>query len=157
MVNINVTKAVLAFALITLTFIGCKKAKDETDECVIATSKLTATINGSDWCANKTLFADDAILITISGIRDDGSTLTLEFDSTEVGTYIIKGDTNHILYTDALAMGYETTSDNTGSLTVTENNKSENRFKANFSVTLRKPATSQSLPVSGSVDVLYID
>lgn len=143
------------FATASIAFTSCKK--DKKDECDLDGYQLKGTINGNDWCANKTLFADNAILLTINGIRDDGSTLTLEFDSTEVGTYIIKGDTNHILYTDALAMGYESTNDNPGSLVVTQNDKSNNKFKANFNVTLRNPATSASVALNGSVEVLYME
>lgn len=148
----NILIAVLFFMV---AFVSCKK--DTKDECDLDGYLLKANIGGNEWCANQTLFGDQAVILTINGIRDNGSTLTLEFDSTEVGSYIIKGDTNHILYTDALAMAYETTNDNTGTLTVTQNDKTNNKFKANFSVTLRNPLTAASLPLSGSVEVLYTE
>jgi|CXWJ01.1.fsa_nt_gi hypothetical protein len=151
----KIISCALFFAAMSLAFASCKK--DKKDECDLDGYQLKATVNGSDWCANQTLFADNAILLTINGIRDDGSTLTLEFDSTEVGTFVIKGDTNHILYTDALALGYESTNDNPGTLTVTQNDKSNNKFKANFNVTLRNPVTAASVALNGSVEVLYTE
>lgn len=151
----KIISCALFFAAMSLAFASCKK--DKNDECDLDGYQLKATVNGSDWCANQTLFADNAILLTINGIRDDGSTLTLEFDSTEVGTFVIKGDTNHILYTDALALGYESTNDNPGTLTVTQNDKSNNKFKANFNVTLRNPVTAASVALNGSVEVLYTE
>lgn len=151
----KIISCALFFAAMSFAFASCKK--DKKDECDLDGYQLKATVNGSDWCANQTLFADNAILLTINGIRDDGSTLTLEFDSTEVGTFVIKGDTNHILYTDALALGYESTNDNPGTLTVTQNDKSNNKFKANFNVTLRNPVTAASVALNGSVEVLYTE
>ncbi|HNR20115.1 MAG TPA: DUF6252 family protein [Bacteroidia bacterium] len=151
----KIISCALFFAAMSLAFASCKK--DKKDECDLDGYQLKATVNGSNWCANQTLFADNAILLTINGIRDDGSTLTLEFDSTEVGTFVIKGDTNHILYTDALALGYESTNDNPGTLTVTQNDKSNNKFKANFNVTLRNPVTAANVALNGSVEVLYTE
>lgn len=140
-------------------FTACKKDKKEeqTDECQIGTSKLTASINGQSWCANQTLFADEAIVLTINGMRNDGSTLTLEIDNFMPGIYVINADTNHILYTTSTAIGYESTSDNPGTLTIIENDQSNNRLKADFTVILREPLAGNSISVSGNVNVVYAE
>lgn len=152
----------LTICITAVTLCSCKDDKDSTpqpvvDECTVGTSKVTASVNGSSWCANQTLFADEAIVLTINGINKNGSSITFEIDSfAKPGVYPTKEMINHILYTDQMANGFESTDGNPGTLTVTQNDTVNNRFKANYNCTLVSPI-SGNLPVSGTIDVFYTE
>lgn len=117
---------------------------------------LKATVNNSLWCADVSLFGDLAILMTINGMKQDGSSLTLELDDFIPGTYEISADRNHILYTTA-GSGYESTNDNPGILTIIENNESSNYFRATFSGVLKNPIGGSINISGGEVKLIYTE
>jgi hypothetical protein len=147
------------FAALTGAVISsCKKDEEEPGPCdELGSVFLKAKIDGDQFCANTTLFADYTILLTVNGMMDNGATLTLELDSLQPGTYEMGEMTNHALYTSSLAMGYETTDDNPGTLIITSHNEATNRIKGTFSATLRNPLGGDVSLTSGSFDLVYTE
>lgn len=154
--------ALFGLMLVALTFNACKKDDDGDDTalegCTLPQGSLKWTAEGGALCANASLFADYAIIMTVNGVSQTGATLTLELDSVSPGTYQMKEFENSVLYTDELGMGWLSTDDNPGTLTVTKNNESTNEFEATFSVPVRNPVlgTTQTL-TGGSVKVFYTE
>jgi len=144
--------------VLTLTLFACKKEEEEVieDPCLnYSAYTLNATIGGDKWCANASLFADYAIVMTISGINDNGSTLLLELDDVDPGTYSITGDSNYVLYTSTLADGFQSTNDNPGTLTIVSHDLSTDRIRGTFSVTVLSPLTGNKSIAGGSFNVVY--
>lgn len=136
---------------------SCKK-DPEKDPCDNGTPyKLTATIDGNNWCANTSLFADKGTVLTINGINQNGSTLTLELDDFTPGRFQILESRNHILYTDAIANAYESTDDNPGTLIITSNNETTNVIKGTFNFTGRSPLAGNKTLGSGSFELFYTE
>lgn len=157
------SKCLLAGAvLLAVSFSACKKDDDGDDTalegCSLPQGSLKWTADGGALCANASLFADYAIMMTINGVSQTGATLTLELDSVAPGTYQMKELENSVLFTDELGMAWQSTDDNPGTLTVTKNNESTNEFEASFTVAVRNPllGTSQTLS-GGSIKVFYTE
>ncbi len=116
---------------------SCKKDEDEdpaptptpTPTCGISGMRLQGTIGSTAFCADASLFADRAIVLTSNGIAQDGASLTLELDSLNVGTYTTLTDVNHVLYTDGLAQPWRSSDAYPGTLTITSHNTSSNRIQ----------------------------
>lgn len=158
--NHIMTKFVTGLLLISALASGCSKKKDEqpaVDNCLLNNYYLKADISGASWCANTSLFADYAIVMTINGISSNGATLTLELDDVSPGTYPIKQDRNHILYTSSLGVGYESTNDNPGSLTILSNDTSSNIINGSFNATLRSPVSGNISVANGTFKLFYTE
>ena len=152
--------------LASLVFISsCKKDEDEdpaptptpTATCGIAGMRLQGTIASTTFCADASLFADLAILLTSNGIAQDGATLTLELDSLSVGTYTTLTDVNHVLYTDGLGLPWSTTDAAPGTLTITSHNTATNRIQGSVSGELYAPTGGQHRTISASFDLTYTE
>jgi Family of unknown function (DUF6252) len=149
-----------ALALLTIVS-SCKKDDDDddpvTDLCALPNGSLKWTSNGQNLCANASLFADYAIVMTVNGISQQGATLTLELDSVNQGTYQMKELVNSILYTDVLGMAWQSTDDNPGTITITKNNTSTNEFEATFNVPVRNPLGMSQTLSGGTLKVFYTE
>ncbi|MCC6385040.1 MAG: hypothetical protein LC117_04825 [Bacteroidia bacterium] len=151
---------VLILFILAVAVQGCSKKKDEkenTETCPITNYFLKADISNKTWCANTTLFANYAIVMTINGISSSGGTLTLELDDVQTGSYQITKDRNHILYTDPMAVGYESTNDNPGSLVILSNDSATNIIQGSFNVNLRSPLTGNLEVKNGSFKLFYTE
>lgn len=154
-------KKIILLSLITsFAFINsCKKDDNSssTNNCTLPTGYLRCTAGSTDFCADQSLFADYAIVMTINGIAGNGSTLTLELDNVQPGTYQMKELTNHILYTSPLGEGFETTDDNPGTLIITSNNTSTNTIEGSYSATVRSPISGNLNITKGTFKVFYTE
>ncbi len=140
------------FIILFSFFYGC----DDDPETTIKYF-LKAKINQVEWTANTSLFADQAIVLTINGMNNNGSTLTLELNDVTPGTYTITKDRNHILYTDELANAFESKNSLPGTLTISENDASKNIVKGTFSVTLQSPLTGNIEIKEGNFELYYTE
>ncbi len=152
-----------SLALLILIIAGCKK-EDETSTPIapvgcssILPNKLSVKVDGQSWCADQTCFGDLAIVMTINGINSNGSTLTLELDDFTPGTYPINQDQNHILYTSSLAMAYESTNSNAGTLVITSNDTTSNLIKGTINTTLQNPIGGTATLSEGAFSVYYTE
>ena len=139
---------------------SCSKKNDDkpgADNCLLNSYYLKADVAGVSWCANTSLFADYAIVMTINGISSNGATLTLELDDVAPGTYQIKQDRNHVLYTSSLGVGYESTNDNPGSLVIISNDTTANIINGSFNVTLRSPVSGNLSLSNGTFKLFYTE
>ncbi len=153
-------RALTCLLIISALATACSKKKDDkpaADNCLLNNYYLKADISGVAWCANTTLFADYAIVMTINGISSNGATMTLELDDVTTGTYTIKQDRNHILYTSSLGVGYESTNDNPGSLTILSNDTANNIINGSFNVTLRSPVAGNVTVSNGTFKLFYTE
>lgn len=153
-------RALTSVLIISVLIAGCSKKKDDTPgsvNCLLNNYYLKADISGLAWCANTTLFADYAIVMTINGISSNGASLTLELDDVLPGTYPIKQDRNHILYTSPMGAGYESTNDNPGSLTIISNDTANNIINGSFNVTLRSPIAGNVSVSNGTFKLFYTE
>ena len=151
-----------AFAIMVSVFSGCKKDEEPATnnttsvECSsILPNKLSAKIDGQSWCADQTCFGDLAIIMTMNGLNSNGSSLTLELDDFNVGTYPIKQDRNHMLYTGIQA--YESTDGNPGTLVIQSNDTSANLIKGTFTVTLVSPILGSVSMTDGKFSIYYTE
>ncbi len=139
---------------------SCKKSESssKTNDCSLPNGYLRCNDGTDDFCADASLFADNAIVLTINGMTSQGATLTIELDSINAGTYPVNENTNHFLYTDKLGMGYESTDDNPGTVTITSNNRSTNKITGSFIVPVREHllGTSKTLH-SGTFSLNYTE
>ncbi|HQW23752.1 MAG TPA: DUF6252 family protein [Bacteroidia bacterium] len=152
-----------SLALLILIIAGCKK-EDETSTPIapvgcssILPNKLSVKVDGQSWCADQTCFGDLAIVMTINGINSNGSTLTLELDDFTPGTYPINQDQNHILYTSSLAMAYESTNSNAGTLVITSNDTTSNLIKGTINSTLHNPLGGDVALTEGTFSIYYTE
>lgn len=120
--------------------------------------RLQATFDGNGFCPIASLFAlEGAGAITISGIDQQGKTLTLELDSLNVGTHAMNEATNTLLYTTQLAVAYLTNDATPGTLTITSHDMAARRIKGSFSASLTSELSPTPKSISGSFDVVYVD
>lgn len=153
-------KVLISLLIISGLASSCSKKNDNkpgADNCLLNNYFLKADIGGSAWCANTTLFADYAIVMTINGISSNGATLTLELDDVSPGSYQIKQDRNHILYTSSLGVGYESTNDNPGNITIISNDTASNVINGSFNVTLRSPVSGNVSVSNGTFKLFYTE
>lgn len=153
----------LFLSIIMLTIAGCKKDEKPTTtntpvECSsILPNKLSGKIDGQSWCADQTCFGDQAIIMTINGINSNGSTLTLELDDFTPGTYPINQDQNHILYTSSIAMAFESTNSNPGTLVISSNDTTTNLIKGTINTSLQNPLGGNTTLSEGSFSIYYTE
>jgi len=153
----------LFLSLMMIAIAGCKKDEKPTTtnttvECSsILPNKLSGKIDGQSWCADQTCFGDLAIVMTINGINSNGSTLTLELDDFTPGTYPITLDRNHILFTSSLAMAYESTNGNSGTLVITSNDTTSNLIKGTINTSLQNPLGGTTTISDGSFSIYYTE
>ncbi|MBL0102650.1 MAG: hypothetical protein IPP51_02070 [Bacteroidetes bacterium] len=150
----------ILFAMILISA-GCKKDEPVTSEPTpvgcssVLPNKLSCKVAGQEWCANTTCFGDLAIIMTINGVNSSTSSLTLELEDFTPGTYQIREDRNHILYTSGNA--WESTNDNPGTLIITSNDTSTNHLTGTFTVTLRSPLTGNLSITNGVINLFYTE
>ncbi len=149
----NIILTLLAVSLLVIS--SCKKDENQSDPVI--SYYLQATIDGQIWKADATLFADKAIVMTISGLNQQGSSLTLELDDFTPGTYPIKNSRNHILYTSQMADAFESTDGNPGTLVIVSNDEAKNLLKGTFTFTGQSPLTGNKTISNGSFEVYYIE
>jgi hypothetical protein len=153
-----------ALATCTLSAIvllsSCKKDEEEETPiiCGLPNGTLKWKENGVEKCANVSLFADYTIDMTVSGISAQGPTFTLELDSLNVGTYALTADYNYMLYTDGLALAWEATNEQPGSITITSHNESTNRLEATFQINLVSPISGATKQITdGQLSITYTE
>jgi hypothetical protein len=153
----------LAFLFTTsVLFTSCKDEEEEVIEtplvCSLPNGTLTWTTDGAERCANTTLFGDYGIFLTVNGISSQGQTLTLELDSLSVGTHELSADANFMLYTDGLAVAWEVTNEQPGTITITSHNETTNRLEATFQATLVNPLSGATKTLSnGQLKITYTE
>ncbi|CAN5458265.1 hypothetical protein BH11BAC2_BH11BAC2_25680 [soil metagenome] len=153
-------KIMLLCLIISIAGINsCKKDSDSasSNNCSLPNGFLRCTAGSADFCADQTLFADYAIVMTINGIAGNGSTLTLELDDVTTGTYQMKELTNHLLYTSPLGDSFETTDDNPGTLVITSNNTATNTIEGTYTSTVRSPLSGNLNLTKGMFKVFYTE
>ncbi|MBK9319643.1 MAG: hypothetical protein IPM91_13060 [Bacteroidetes bacterium] len=159
--NFNLNFLLVFLFIFTLSSCG----DDDTDvpgiplgnNCTLPTGYLKWNFDGSAYCANTSLFADHAIIMTINGITQTGVTMTLELDDITPGTYTMNEDTNSILFTDQLAMAWQSTNSNPGTLIITSNDTANNILQATFNPTVRYPLRQTKFISPDQVKIIYTE
>jgi hypothetical protein len=146
----------------TTLFTACKDEEEEDIEtplvCGLPNGTLKWTADGAERCANTTLFGDYGIFLTVNGISSQGQTLTMELDSLTVGTHELSADANYLLYTDALAVAWEITNEQPGTITITSHNETTNRLEATFQATVVNPISGATKTLSnGQLSISYTE
>ncbi len=148
-----------------LLITACEKDKDDPlapvptpAVCGVDGFRLQATFDGSGFCPNASLFASEgAGAITISGLDQQGRSLTLELDSLTVGTHAMNEGTNTLLYTTQLALAYLTNNTTPGTLVITSHDVSARRLKGSFTASLTNELSPTTKSISGDFDVVYVE
>lgn len=159
--TLRVTLPLLGIGL--LAFAACKKDDDDDPApatpvvCGIDGMRLQGMIGSDAFCANTSLFADLAILLTANGIQSNGATLTMELDSVDVGTYAMSQDINHVLYTDQLGLAWQTNDGSPATLTITSHDTGSNRIKGAVNGNLFSPVGGASRDISVNFDLTYTE
>jgi len=146
-------------------FILCSCGDDDSDipgipsgnNCTLPNGYMRWNFDGTSYCANASLFADNAILMTINGITQTGVTMTLELDDITPGTYSMTADTNSLLFTDQLAMAWQSTNADPGTLIITSNDTVNNILQATFNLTVRNPLSMTKTINQGEIKVFYTE
>lgn len=135
-----------------------QNTKPGTDGCTLINGFLKWDYQGTKYCANASLFADQGIIMTVNGITQAGLTMTLEIDSVRPGTYQMTDDVNHLLFTDNLAFDWQSTDDNPGTLTILKNDTATNHIEGTFSVNAKNSITGTSRNISnGNFRIFYTE
>ncbi len=95
--------------------------------------------------------------MTISGMTQQGATLTLEIEDVFVGTHPLNDTQNTLLFTTNMAIAYNSTDGDPGTLTITTYDTVARRIKGSFSASLTNPLGGPSKPITGSFDMFYVD
>ncbi|MFM7234837.1 MAG: DUF6252 family protein [Flavobacteriales bacterium] len=136
----------IAFVGTSVLLGSCKDEEEPEVEspivCSLPNGTLRWTIDGVERCANASLFGDYGMFLTVNGIAIEGQTLTLELDSLSVGTHELSYDSNFMLYTDGLAVAWEATNEQPGTINITSHNEATNRLEATFQINLVNPINS---------------
>jgi hypothetical protein len=144
-----------------VTFISCKDEEEVVDPplvCGLPNGTIRWKENGVEKCANASIIADNAIILTISGLSAQGPTITFELDSVSVGTHELTADYNYVLYTDGLALGWEATNEQPGSITINSHNESTNRIEGTFQINVVNPINGVSKQITdGQLSVTYTE
>jgi hypothetical protein len=142
----NLHLVAITFTSLALFLSSCKEEEEPEVEsplvCSLHSGTLRWTVDGAERCANASLFGDYGTFLTVNGIAIEGQTLTLELDSLSVGTHELSYDSNFMLYTDGLAVAWEATNEQPGSITITSHNETTNRLEATFQINLVNPMNS---------------
>jgi len=129
-----------------------------TDGCTMINGFLKWDYQGTKYCANASLFADQGIIMTVNGITQAGLTMTLELDSVQPGTYQMKDDVNHLLFTDNMAFDWQSTDGNPGTITITKNDTVSNVIEGTFSVNAKNSITGTFRSISnGNFRLIYTE
>lgn len=153
----------LLFLAVGLMAFSCEKKKDDVSSpapapaCGISGMRLQGTIGSDAFCANTTLFADLAIVLTANGIMDNGSTLTLELDSVGVGVHAMRADVNSIHYTDPLGLAWRSIDGGSTTLTISSHDTGGNRIQGSVSGSLYSPIGGAARTISASFDLTYTE
>jgi Family of unknown function (DUF6252) len=156
----------LVVAILSVVIYGCKKDDSSgnssntsvLDPCNHVNGSMRWTFNGVSGCANSSLFADAAIVLTAMGMQSSGETLVMELDSMAVGTYVMNEDQNTIVYTDNLSMAWITSNNQPGSLVITENNTSTNHIRLTINASLKNVLSGQSRQLTNcTLDAYYTE
>lgn len=152
----------LSLFVAAVCFTACKDEEEVEVEtplvCGLPNGTLRWTSDGTESCANATLFGDYGIFLTVNGISSQGQTLTFELDSLSVGTHELSPDANFMLYTDNLAVAWEVTNEQPGTITITSHNESTNRLEATFQATVVNPVSGASKTLSnGQLSITYTE
>lgn len=151
----------LLFLAVALLAFSCKKKDDDAPSptpapaCGISGMRLQGTIGSDAFCANTTLFADLAIVLTANGIMSNGSTLTLELDSVGVGSHAMRAEVNSILYTDPLGLAWKSIDGGSTTLTISSHDTGGNRIQGSISGSLYAPIGGAARAISASFDLTY--
>ncbi len=152
--------ALPALGLLLLTA-SCKKDKADTPtptpSCGVAGMRLQGTIGSDAFCANTSLFADLAIVLTANGIQSNGSTFTMELDSLTVGSHAMQADVNSVLYTDPLGLAWRTIDGGSTTLTIASHDTGGNRIQGSISGSLYSPIGGPARSISASFDLTYLE
>jgi hypothetical protein len=149
------------FLAIALVLASC--AKDELARevglvpatCGTDGARLSATVNGSSYCASAQLVATgDSTTVIVTGVDLSGSTLVLQFDTLAVGTHVVTEAANGLLYMHN-GTGFVVGPGQTGTLQITAHDASAHRLKAHFEAVLFNEASGTTRSVEGEVDVTY--
>jgi hypothetical protein len=153
---------ICTLVLTSLFFVSCNDEQvDDIDNpigCSLPSGSLKWTIDGTERCANASLFGDYGIYLTVNGITSQGQTLTLELDSLSVGTHELSADENYMLYTDNFALVWEATNEQPGTITITSHNETTNQLNATFQINLVNPLNGQTKSISnGQLNIKYTE
>ncbi|HRH68027.1 MAG TPA: hypothetical protein PLB89_00835 [Flavobacteriales bacterium] len=154
----------LLLLLMTIaTLSACVKAGKEVAEelgivpssCGTDGARIEAQVDDASFCADGQIVAlSDGHTATITGLGLLGSSLSLELDTLEAGTYPINEARNAIMYM-SLGTPYTSMADQPGTLTISGHDVEGHRLKAHFEATLRNEMSGGTKAISGSVDVTY--
>ena len=154
--------SMLTFIFSSFLLVSCADEEEEVIEtpivCSLPNGMLKWTVDGSERCANASLFGDYGIFLTVNGVSAQGQTLTLELDSLSVGTYELSADENYMLYTDNVAMVWEATNEQPGTITITGHNETTNQLNATFQINLVNPLNGQIKAITnGQLNIKYTE
>jgi hypothetical protein len=155
-------RKILSFTAITGTLLlsGCKPEDViapilPVDICALPNGYLKWSDAGTSYCGT-TLFADEAIEMTINAVSLNGPTLTMQLDHYSLGTHILADSVNTVLYTSQLGLAYQSTDANPGTLTISSFDNANKQIKGNFDVTLKDPTgVTGNKHVTGSFSVYF--
>ena len=160
----NLLITLLSLALGVFVFVSCKDRKEEdvvVDPpvvCSLPNGTIKWKDNGVEYCANGVILADQGIILTVYGLSGLGQSMTLEMDSVSVGTHALTADYNYLLYTDALAIAYEATNEQPGTMTITGHNETTNRIEGTFQINAVNPLNGVSKQITdGQFSVTYTE
>lgn len=125
--------------------------------CGVSGFRLQATIGPDDFCANASHFADRAVVLTVNGIQTNGATLTLELDSTSVGTHAAGESINHVLYTDRLGLAWRSNDSDPANVAITGHDTGSNRIKGTVSGRLHAPVGGATRTISAAFELAYTE
>jgi hypothetical protein len=158
----GVLLSILTFIFSSFLLVSCADEEEEVIEtplvCSLPNGMLKWTADGTERCANASLFGDYGIFLTVNGVSTQGQTLTLELDSLSVGTYELSADENYMLYTDNFAMVWEATNEQPGTITITGHNETTNQLNATFQINLVNPLNGQIKAITnGQLNIKYTE
>jgi hypothetical protein len=158
----GVLLSMLTLIFFSSLFVSCADDEEEIIEtpivCSLPNGMLKWTADGTERCANASLFGDYGIFLTVNGISMQGQTLTIELDSLSVGTYELSADENYMLYTDNLALVWEATNEQPGTITITGHNETTNQLNATFQINLVNPMSGQIKSITnGQLNIKYTE
>lgn len=159
----NRMKRLLPFALLILGgTTACTKKNDDSPSpapaaCGIAGMRMQGTIGSDAFCTNTSLFADLAIVLTSNGIMSNGSTLTLELDSVNMGSYGMQADVNSVLYTDPLGLAWKSIDGGSTTLAISSHDTGGNRIQGSINGSLYSPIGGAARSISASFDLTYTE
>ncbi|MFN5294963.1 MAG: DUF6252 family protein [Flavobacteriales bacterium] len=154
--------SIWTLVLTSLLFVACNDEEEDDIEtpivCGLPNGSLKWTIDGTERCANASLFGDYGMFLTVNGITTQGQTLTMELDSLSVGTHELSADENYMLYTDNFAVVWEATNEQPGTITITGHNETTNQLNATFQINLVNPLNGQIKSISnGQLNIKYTE